>query len=159
MLFRSEIGINILKAVCDTTERRIVSWLSEGTLIDEETGEKLPKSFEFEGSVIFLTNLDFATLVDRNHKLSPHLQALMSRSHYLDLTMRSRQDYLVRIRQVIAQGMLSNLTLDQKADILTFIECNTEELRELSLRTCIKLGSLRQNFDNWEKIASVTMLK
>ena len=158
-VFQDDIGINLLKAVSDTTERRIVSYLSEGTLIDDETAERVPRSFEFEGSVIFLTNIDFESLVEKNHKLSPHLQALMSRSHYLDLSMRSRRDYLARIRQVIRQGMLSDMSSEALADVVSFIEKNYEKMRELSLRACIKLASLRKSTDKWEKIASITMLK
>jgi len=154
-----DIALNLLKAVADTTDRRIVSWLSEGTLIDEETAERVPRSFEFNGSVIFLTNLDFEGMVNKNHKLSPHLQALMSRSHYLDLSMKSKKDYLVRIRQVLKQGMLSNLSFSERSDVITFIEKNYEQMRELSLRACVKLGSLRKSSDRWESIARVTMLK
>lgn len=154
-----DVALNLLKAVSDTTERRIVSWLSEGTLIDDDTAERIPRSFEFEGSVIFLTNIDFEALVEKNHKLSPHLQALMSRSHYLDLSMRSRRDYLIRIRQVIRNGMLSDLTPEMRADVIAFVEKNYEKMRELSLRACVKLASLRKSGSNWEKIANITMLK
>lgn len=155
-IFHDDVSLNLLKAVCDTTERRVVSWLSEGKLIDDETAELVPRSFEFHGSVIFITNYDFDVMIDRGHKLSPHLQALVSRSHYIDLDMRSRQDYLIRIRQVVADGMLSDLTIEEKADVLTFIECHSDELRELSLRMCKKLGTLRKNRADWERIARIT---
>ena len=95
-------------------------------------------------------------MIDKNHKLSPHLQALVSRSHYIGLDMRSRQDYLVRIRQVVADGMLSDLTIEEKVDVLTFIECYSDELRELSLRMVKKLGTLRKNSSDWERIAKIT---
>lgn len=155
-IFGCDVSLNLLKAVCDTTERRVVSWLSEGKLFDEETSELLPKSFEFHGSVIFITNYDFDALIDRGHKLAPHLQALVSRSHYIDLDMKSKQDYLVRIRQVIADGMLSDLSLEEKVDVMTFIECHSDELRELSLRMAKKLGTLRKNHGDWERIARIT---
>lgn len=158
-VFQDDIGLNILKCVVDTTDRRIVSWLSEGSLIDEETAERIPRSFEFNGSVLFLTNLDFEVMVNKGHKLSPHLQALMSRSHYLDLSMKTRLDYMVRMRQVLKQGMLSELTFEERSDVIVFLEKNYERMRELSLRAAIKLGSLRKSSDKWEKIASVTMLK
>lgn len=155
-IFGDEVSLNLLKAVCDTTERRTVSWLSEGKLIDDETAELIPRSFPFNGSVIFITNYDFDQMIDRGHKLAPHLQAMVSRSHYIDLCMKTRRDYLVRIRQVIAQGMLSDLTLEEKADVLTFIECNSEELRELSLRCALKVGALRRRNGDWERIARIT---
>ena len=83
-IFFDPISLNILKAVCDTTEQRNVSWLSEARLNDDETGEPIPRSFDFDGSVIFLTNYDFDSMIAKGHKLAPHLQALVSRSQYVD---------------------------------------------------------------------------
>lgn len=158
-VFNDDVSLNLLKAVCDTTERRVVSWLSEGKLIDDETAEIVPRSFVFEGSVIFITNLDFDYLIERGHKLAPHLEALVSRAHYLDLTLKTKRDYLVRIRQVVEQGLLSDLDVEEQADVLTFVEAYADRMRELSLRAALKLGSLRRTNKNWEKIAMITMCK
>ena len=159
-IFFDDVSLNLLKAVCDTTERRRVSWLSEGSLIDEESAERLPRSFDFDGTIIFITNYDMDAMIDRGHKLAPHLQALVSRAHYIDLAMKSRRDYLVRIRQVIKQGLLNGLTPAQREDVVEFIEQNHESLRELSLRMAIKLGSLRRDgADRWERLARITCCK
>lgn len=159
-IFFDDVSLNLLKAVCDTTERRIVSWLSEGRLLDEDTGTLVPRSFEFEGTIIFISNYDFDAMIDKGHKLAPHLQAMVSRAHYIDLSMKTRQDYLVRIRQVVAQGLLSHLDIEQQVDVLTFIEAYAESLRELSLRMALKLAAIRKtNKSNWEKIAKVTCCK
>ena len=155
-IFFDDVSLNLLKAVCDTTERRVVSWLSEGRLLDEETGELVPRSFVFEGTIVFISNYDFDAMIDRGHKLAPHLQAMVSRAHYLDLAMKSRRDYLVRIRQVVAQGLLSDLDLDQQVDVLTFIEAYSENLRELSLRMALKIASIRKTNANWQTVAKVT---
>jgi hypothetical protein len=158
-IFFDDVSLNLLKAVCDTTERRRVSWLSEGSLIDEESGERVPRSFDFEGTIIFISNYDFDAMIDRGHKLAPHLAALVSRAHYIDLAMKSRRDYLVRIRQVIKQGLLSGLTTNQEDDVIKFIDSNHSRLRELSLRMALKLGSLRKQGGHWEKLANVTCCK
>ena len=158
-IFFDDVSLNLLKAVCDTTERRRVSWLSEGKLVDEDTAELIPRSFDFNGSIVFITNYDFDAMIDKGHKLAPHLQALVSRAHYIDLAMKSRRDYLVRIRQVIRQGLLSELSFEQRADVITFIEKNHESLRELSLRMAIKLGSLRKQGGDWQKLARITCCK
>ena len=158
-IFFDDVSLNLLKAVCDTTERRVVSWLSEGSLIDEESATRLPRSFEFHGTIIFISNYDFDAMIDRGHKLAPHLQALVSRAHYIDLSMKTRRDYLVRIRQVIKQGLLGDLTLAERSDVILFIEENAEKLRELSLRMAIKLGALRKQDKNWQKIARITCCK
>jgi hypothetical protein len=158
-IFFDDISLNLLKAVCDTTERRRVSWLSEGKLVDEETAILIPRSFDFNGTIIFITNMDMDAMIDRGHKLAPHLTALVSRSHYIDLAMKTRRDYLIRIRQVIKQGLLSELNSSERKDVIAFIEKNHEKLRELSLRMAIKLGALRKNNANWERLALVTCCK
>jgi hypothetical protein len=160
-IFYDDVALNLLKAVCDTTEKRRVSWLTEGVMIDEESGERLPRGFEFNGTIVFITNLDFDALIDRGHKLAPHLQALMSRAHYIDLAMKTRRDYVVRIKQVLDQGLLkkSGLTPAQERDVVDFIEANTDKLRELSLRMALKLGAIRKIGDTWMKVAKVTCCK
>lgn len=155
-IFFDDVSLNLLKAVCDTTERRRVSWLSEGKLFDDDTATPLPRSFDFNGAIIFISNYDFDAMIERGHKLAPHLEALVSRSHYIDLQMKTRRDYLVRIRQVIRQGLLENLTMGERSDVILFIEQNSEKLRELSLRMAIKLGSLRKQGGDWQKIARIT---
>lgn len=158
-IFFDDVSLNLLKAVCDTTERRRVSWLSEGKLVDDDSAELIPRSFDFEGTIIFISNYDFDAMIDKGHKLAPHLQALVSRAHYIDLAMKSRRDYLVRIRQVIKQGLLSHLTEPQRSDVIAFIEGNHDKLRELSLRMAIKLGALRKQGGDWEKLARITCCK
>jgi hypothetical protein len=155
-IFFDDVSLNLLKAVCDTTERRRVSWLSEGKLVDEDTADLIPRSFEFKGTIIFITNMDFDAMIERGHKLSPHLQALVSRAHYIDLSMKSRRDYLIRIRQVIKQGLLSNLNGVERHEVVEFINNNHERLRELSLRIALKIAALRKQDGNWERLAKVT---
>ncbi len=158
-IFFDDVSLNLLKAVCDTTDRRRVSWLSEGKLVDDESAELIPRSFDFDGTIIFISNYDFDAMIDKGHKLAPHLQALVSRAHYIDLAMKTRRDYLVRIRQVIRQGMLADLSFEARSDVITFIEQNHEKLRELSLRMAIKLGSLRKQGGDWQKLARITCCK
>jgi len=158
-IFFDDVSLNLLKAVCDTTERRTVSWLSEGSLIDEETAVRIPRSFEFNGTIIFISNYDFDAMIDKGHKLAPHLSALVSRAHYIDLAMKSRRDYLVRIRQVIDQGLLDHLSFGHRVEVKQFIERNADNLRELSLRMAIKLGHLAAQGGNWERIAKITCCK
>ena len=158
-VFQDDIGLNILKCVADTTDRRTVSWLSEGKLVDETTAEIIPRSFDFEGGIIFLSNLNFEYMIDKGSRIAPHLEAMMSRSFYLDLSMRSKRDSLIRIRQVIKAGMLSDLPPASRDDVVGFIEANFERMRELSLRSAVKLAALRKTSAQWSKIASITMLR
>jgi hypothetical protein len=130
-------------------------------MVDEESGERVPRGFEFNGTIVFITNLDFDAMIDKGHKLAPHLQALMSRAHYIDLAMKTRRDYVVRIKQVLEKGLLkkSGLTESQERDVVEFIEANTDRLRELSLRMALKIGAIRKIGETWQKVARVTCCK
>lgn len=158
-IFFDDVCLNLLKAVCDTTERRVVSWMAESRLVDDETGLLIPNRFEFNGTIIFITNIDFDAQIEKGHKLAPHLQAIMSRSHYIELAMRTRRDYLVRINQVIKQGLLNFLSAQEKKDVIAFIDENQDKLRELSLRIAIKIGQVRKMGGNWKGLARVTCCK
>lgn len=161
-IFFDDVSLNLLKAVCDTTERRVVSYMSEKLLVDEEEAVTIPKTFEFKGTIIFITNLDFDAMIEKGHKAAPHMQALVSRSHYIDLAMKTRRDYMVRIKQVVKQGLLSNqgLNKEQQDDVLAFLDKNADRLRELSLRMAIKVGAIRKlNKPNWMAMAKATCCK
>lgn len=158
-VFLDDTAINLLKAACDTSDRRVISYMTEYNMIDEESAERLPKSFQFEGTIIFITNYDFDAMIERGSKLAPHLQALVSRAHYIDMAMKNKRDYLIRIRQVIRQGLLRNINLSEEAqlDVIDFIEVNQDRLRELSLRMALKIGAIRRKgAANWQKVARVT---
>jgi hypothetical protein len=160
-VFSDETSLNLLKAVCDSGDRRRVSYITETALIDEDTAEIMPKSFDFNGTIIFISNYDFDNMIDRGHKLSPHFQALISRSHYVDLAMKTKRDYLVRIRQVVKAGLLRDEGLDavEQSDVLSFVEDNMDSMRELSLRMALKVGTIRKLGGNWKDIAKVTCVR
>lgn len=160
-IFFDDVSLNILKTACDTTRTRRVSWLAE-TRMEDEGGDRLPRSFLFEGSIVFITNYDFDAMIARGHRLAPHFEAMVSRSHYVDLALRSRRDYLIRIRQVVAGGMLTDegLSKSQCDELLSFMEKNQTRLRELSLRMVIKLASLMKcSPGRWMSLAEVTCCK
>lgn len=156
-IFFDDDCLNMIKTVCDTTEERWVTYGAEMVLTDEDTGDLLPRTFEFRGSIIFITNLDFDTYIDKSHRLAPHMMALISRSHYIDLTMKTKRDYIVRIKQVINGGMLNYLPRAAREEIVDYIEVNQDTLRELSLRMALKLGDLHKTKGyRWKKIADIT---
>ena len=161
-IFNDDVSLNLLKAACDTTKKRMLHWLTETKMEDEE-GERMPRNFEFEGSIIFITNYNFDDMIERGSKLAPHFEALVSRSHYLDLGMKTAEDYIVRIKQVVREhGMLRSqgFTVEQENDVLDYIQENKTRLRELSLRMVLKLANLVEiNPNNWKNLARATCLK
>jgi hypothetical protein len=156
-LFFDDVSLNILKAACDTTDRRVISWLSEAKF-EGSDGEIVPTTFEFEGTIIFITNLDFDNLIERGNKLAPHFEAMISRSMYIDLAMKTKRDYMIRIQQVVEEGMLreKGLTSSDEDEVMAFINENVESLRELSLRLVLKLATLKKSQPkNWVSLAKV----
>jgi hypothetical protein len=159
-IFTDDISMNILKGACDMTEKRTLHWLAE-TKMEDEDGDRLPRSFDFEGSIIFITNYDFDYMIEKGTRLAPHFQALISRSIYLDLEMKTVRDYMMRIKQVLPIMVKDQgLTVAEGYQLEKFIETNCERLRELSLRMVVKLATLmKMDRRGWEQMARVTCFK
>jgi hypothetical protein len=159
-IFQDDTSLNILKAACDSGDVRKISWLSNAVM-ETEDGETIPSSFVFEGSVIFITNICFEEMINKGSRMSPHYEALMSRSHYLSLGIKSKKDYIVRIKQVLRQGMLdSELSETEKNAIVSFMEDNIDRMRELSLRMVKKLAGLyMMDKEAWKDLAQITCMK
>lgn len=156
LLFDEE-SLNLLKTALDTTDRRMVSYLKESRVLESED---IPNQFEFEGSIMFLTNLDFERT--KNSKIKNHLDAIMSRCHYLDLAINNTRDKILRIKQIVGDGMLTKYELgyDTEMQLVDWIERNAEYLREISLRTTIKLADIAKAMPNkWQKVAESTLLR
>ena len=153
-----DLSLNILKAALDTSKKRTIHWNTDSRLL---RSEGVPNSFEFKGGAIFITNIKFDHV--KSKKLRDHLEALESRCHYLDLTIDTEREKLLRIEQVITEcGMLDAYELDDfaKADIVNFTKANVSRLRELSLRTVLKIADLRVSMPTkWQAVAEVTCMR
>jgi hypothetical protein len=122
--------------------------------------EDIPNSFEYRGSIIFITNIKFDNV--RSPRLRDHLAAMESRCHYLDLTIDTPREKILRIRQIINDGMLDRYGFDDEvqSEIIEFISTNMQRLRELSLRMVLKIADLRASFPgNWHEVAAVTCMR
>lgn len=160
--FNDDVSLNLIKAATDTTEKRILSWRAE-TKMQDDDGNFLPTRFEFKGAVVFITNYDFDNAIENGHRLAPHFEAMINRAYYLDLMLKTRRDYFLRIKQMVEKGMMEQhgCSKSNNATILNYIEKNINKFRpgDLSLRTPVKLWNLMRNTKNWERMANVTMLK
>ena len=155
-IFSDELSLNILKAALDSKKNRKIHWNTDSHKL---RNEGVPDCFTFKASAIFITNLKFNKV---KGKLREHLEALESRCHYMDLTIDSERDKMLRIRQVIQDGMLNNYKLSDaiKDDIIDFVDINKNRLRELSLRSVLKVADLAVAFpDKWESFAENTVMR
>jgi len=155
-IFQDDLSLNILKAALDSKKERYIHWNTDSFKL---RNEGVPDKFKFEASAIFITNMKFDKV---KGKLREHLSALESRCHYMDLTIDTEKDKMLRIAQVINDGMLDAYKLadDVKTDIVDFVDINKNRLRELSLRTVLKVADLAVAFPNdWEAYAENTVMK
>jgi len=152
-----DLSLNILKAALDTSKKRYISWNTDSRLL---RSEGIPDRFEFKGSAIFITNIKFENV--RSKKLKDHLEALESRCHYVDLTIDGEREKMLRIKQIVRDGMLDDYDMpeERKDDVIEFIDENKKRLRELSLRTVLKIADLAKSFPtDWRDYASTTVMK
>ena len=153
-----DLSLNILKAALDSGSKRMIHWNTDSRLL---ANEGIPNSFEFQGGAIFITNIKFENV--RSKKLRDHLEALESRCHYLDLTIDTEREKLLRIKQVVRDAdMLAKYDMDDaaKAEVVDFIMLNAKKMRELSLRMVLKVADIRVSMPGkWKDVVAVTCMK
>ena len=152
-----DLSLNILKAALDSKKVRKICWNTDSHMLRREA---VPDQFEFAGSVIFITNIKFDNV--KSKKLRDHLEALESRCHYIDLTIDTLREKLLRIQQIVKDGMLNGYALpdEVKHQVVQYIWDHKRRLREVSLRTVLKIADLAKAFpDQWQDMASSTVLK
>jgi hypothetical protein len=152
-----DLALNLLKAALDTGKKRTLHWNTESRTL---MAEGMPNSFEFHGGVIFITNIKFDNV--KSKKLQDHLQALQSRCHYLDLTIDSMRDRMLRIRQIVGTGMLEKYAMGREAEdqLVQFIFDNKHKLREISLRMVLKIADLwKMAPDRYQHLAEQTCMR
>tara|TARA_B100001996_G_scaffold359780_1_gene325317 strand:+ start:1034 stop:1987 length:954 start_codon:yes stop_codon:yes gene_type:complete len=152
-----DLSLNILKAALDSKKVRKICWNTDSHMLRREG---VPDQFEFAGSVIFITNIKFDNV--KSKKLRDHLEALESRCHYIDLTIDTLREKLLRIQQIVKDGMLNSYALDDatKQQVVQYIWDHKRRLREVSLRTVLKIADLAKAFpDAWQDMATSTVLK
>lgn len=158
VLFEEE-SLNLLKAALNSGERRRICWNKESRVLQTED---IPDSFDFEASIIFLTNIDFERTIAKGSRIAQHLEAIMSRCHYLDLEIGSLRDKLLRIKQIVRDGMLNSYEFagNETQEIVDFVFENSEYLREVSLRMVKKVADfVKADPQDWREMAEATCLQ
>jgi hypothetical protein len=145
-ILRDETASNLLKAALDSYDKRIITWNAESF------GESdLPKSFEFTGAVIFISNLSM-------HKIP---QALISRSAPADVSM-TRAEIISRMRQIVSEGeFMAEVDMPIKEEALDFIagHINNPQIKAINLRTLIAVVTNRRcKPNNWQRLSLSMMM-
>ncbi len=161
-IFRDETSLNLLKIATDSTKERLVSWRKQASWL-EEYG--IDRTFDFQGHIIFLTNIDFEDVIERGHKDSEHFKAIIDRALYLCLTLRTKRDFMVRIGDVSTgeTGMLrKHFGLDeaQTEMLLKFVADNQKRFYNLSLRLVGQIAlCMKADPEGWKQDIEATKMR
>lgn len=134
---------NLLKGALDSYDKRYITW---NTSIADDG---IPRSFEFKGGVIFISNMD-------SDRIS---QAIRSRAMNVDLSMNLDQK-IERMETIMeSDEFLPMINLEYKRDALNVIRQNKGLAREVSLRTLINVAKIRNSGEkNWESLAKYMLV-
>lgn len=158
--FKDELCLSILKAALDTGEKREVSWYSTSKWMDEN---EIPQSFEYNGTLIFITNVDMDKQINRGSSSAPHLRAFVGRANYLDLMVHSNREALIRIKQIVRDSTIltgNGISQAQGVEMIEWLSENSNKLREMSLRTILKMISyIKTSPTEWKTVCEVMLLK
>jgi hypothetical protein len=143
-ILKDPVALNLLKSALDSYGKRIISWMAEGFGKEDD----LPRSFEFKGRVIFISNLS-------QDKID---QAIRSRSMMVDLSMT--EDQKIERMEVISQSdeFLPEFSAEYKKDALDLIRSLKDDAKEISLRTLISVTKIRASGNkNWKGMATYVL--
>ena len=137
-VLKDPVALNLLKGALDSYGKRIISWNAD--MKDED----LPRSFEFTGRVIFISNMD----QDRID------QAIRSRSMMIDLSMSL--DQKIDRMEFIAKSdeFLPEYDATIKSDSLSLIREIKDDCKEISLRTLIAVCKIRASNKEYRDLAT-----
>jgi len=154
-IFANEESLNLLKAALDSSDKRTISWNKQSRVLEEEG---IPRVFDFCGSVIVLTNIDFERA---RNALRKHLDAMISRCHYVNLEITTTRDKLLRVKQIVRDGMLNKYRFEdnEEEQIIQYMTENGEYLNDISLRMATKIADLASSFPHdWREMAETTCM-
>ena len=137
-VLKDPVALNILKGALDSYGKRIISWNAD--MRDDD----LPRSFEFTGRVIFISNMNQSSID----------QAIRSRSMMIDLSMTGDQK-LERMEHIAASDeFLPEYDATIKSDALGLIREIKDDVKEISLRTLIAVSKIRASNKDWKDLAT-----
>lgn len=130
-VFKDADAVNILKGALDSYDTRSISYLTTKPLKDE-FGSHLPRTFEFTGRIIFISNIAQSSLDE----------AIRSRSFVADVDL-TKQQMFTRVEQLMDK-MESIIPMPAKAQALSIMRELEAEFDgvHINLRSFIKAARI-----------------
>jgi hypothetical protein len=153
-VFRDENGRNLMKAALDTKKVRKISYLKKTTAVFDPKDFEMdpegefnaiengivPNSFEFEGRVIFISNL-------AKDKADPD-GAIRSRSILIDVNPDDAT-LMERMKLLLPHLEPREMPIAEKEEIYEFMK----EANDISMRTFVKAAGLKlAGLPNWKRM-------
>jgi hypothetical protein len=159
-IFFDNEPLNILKHALDTKDVRNISWKKESSIL---AANDVPTQFEYEGSMIFLSNMNMLKEINSGSKLAAHFDALVNRTMWIDTGIHNRWEVMVRIKQIVFSNSFMNeqrISSDEVEEMVMWIEDHINHVHSLSIRTVVQLAKMiRMNPEDWIEDAEVILLK
>lgn len=147
-IWRDGTSLMLLKSAIDSYEERWIDWNVERTFVSD-----LPKSFKFEGSVIFITNRQLSSLDE----------AVRTRCFKIDVSM-TKEQRIERIRSQLYHVMKDNpeVTDQVREESLQLMVDNLHIIKSVNFRALqnvisIRIDPLMKNKD-WKKLGKFALL-
>lgn len=136
-IIEDKTAINILKGALDSYEKRVVTWGAAGTVDDG-----LPRSFEFNGGVIVITNKPLISIDKANRSRAALMDITLTTDDFIDLTEQNMSH------------MCLELPIIQRREVLEFIKEHKDRCADYNLRTYQLLCKIRKSKpNNWKRQA------
>ena len=160
-ILRDENGLNVLKAVMDD-KCRIVSWNTKSNIPTLDGTGIVPKSFEFHGTVIVCTNIDYERRV--TGKMADHFAAIASRTEQMQIDYKTKDAQFAYIAHLMidcdyleANPKTAGLDAQQKVDLLKFVMANRSKYTRIDARVPEKLARIiKAEPDDWRLLAETS---
>jgi hypothetical protein len=141
-ILKDDVAKNLLKGALDSYSKRYISWNAD--MRDDD----LPRSFEFTGSIVFVSNMALEKID----------QAIRTRSLVVDLSMTEGQK-LERM-EVIANSdeFLPEISPVSKSLALEFLKSNVNKIPNMSLRSLIAVTKIANTGNgDWKNLAKYVL--
>ena len=141
-VLKDPVALNLLKGALDSYGKRIISWNAD--MKDED----LPRSFDFTGKVVFISN-KAQNDID---------QAIRSRSMMIDLAMTldqkiDRMDFISKSAEFMPE-----YSTEVKTDAMNLIRELKDDAKDISLRTLISVSKIRASNKDWKDLAEYMLV-
>lgn len=138
---RDDLCVNLLKAALDSYDKRIISWQSS-----RADSLDLERSFEFEGQVIFISNMQ-PQRID---------EALKTRAFCYDLHLDP--DEMHEYMKELLPNIMNKVPFEQRQEVLNYLHNFRNTWKNYNLRSLIQAIRIRAGVSankDWKKMVQV----